>query len=132
MAKDYTDKDVHDWNVNDFIAYMDDKHQEYHGLPMAPMRSWSAERGLVGTVVGTKTKAGKHDKEVVRRFIDYTFGNYKPSRQYPTTSFMFMYTYRQQDLIRIMAEYQQEKKEAEAQAKQSEGIDDEILNWFSS
>lgn len=132
MAKDYTDKDVHDWNVNDFIAYMDDKHQEYHGLPMAPMRSWSAERGLVGTVVGTKTKTGKHDKEVVRRFIDYTFSNYKPSRQYPTTSFMFMYTYRQQDLIRIMAEYQQEKKEAEAQAKQSEGIGDEILDWFSS
>ena len=132
MAKDYTDKHVQDWNVNDFIAYADAKHQEYHGLPMAPMRSWAAERGLVGTIVGTKSKRGKHDKEVVRRFIEYTFRNYRPTKQYPTTSVMFLYTYRQQDLVRIEAEYKQEKKDAEAQAKQSEGIDNEILEWFGS
>lgn len=132
MAESYSDKPIEDWNTNDFIAYADDKHQEYHGLPMAPMRSWSAERGLVGTIVGTKNKRGKHDKEVIRRFIDYTFRSYKPSQQYPTTSVMFLYTYRQQDLVRIEVEYKQEQKDAEEQAKQSEGISEDILDWFSS
>lgn len=131
MTKSYEDKPIEKWNANDFIRYMDDLHQELFGVAMAPMRSWSAERGLVGTAIGTQKKAGKHDKEVIKRFIDETFKSYQPTQQYPGTSFMFMYTYRQQDLQRITLAVEKERKENEIQTKQSEGIDEEILDWFS-
>lgn len=132
MAVYYEDKSVEDWNVNHFIAYADDLHQELFGVPYEPMRSWSAERGIISQAIGTKTKPGKYDKEVFKRFIEYTFKNYKPTQQYPGTSIMFMYTYRKSDLQRITLEVEQERKENELQSKQSEGLSRDILDWFGS
>lgn len=131
MAKHYSEKPIEKWNVNDFVAYMDDLHQELFGIPYAPMRSWSAERGLLGNAIGTTKKAGKHDKEVIKRFIDETFRNYTPTQQYPGTSFMFMYTYRQQDLQRITKDVQQRKLD-EKKAEEITQDQSSISDWLNS
>ena len=132
MTKTYHDKDVQDWNVNDFIRYMDDLHQELFGLEYLPHGSWSAERGRIGRDIGTQRKAGKYDKEVIKRFIDHCFKTYQPSVKYPGTNYGFCATYRRQDLQRIILAVEQERKENEIQTKQEDGISDEVIDWFGS
>ena len=132
MANHYSEKKVDDWTVNDFLAYMNDRHTELFGVEYMPFGSWAAERGRLGKSIGTQKKAGEYPKEVIKRFIDECFKTYRPTAQYPGINYGFMETYRKQDLQRIIVAYNQEKKDEEAQAKQSEGIGDEILDWFSS
>lgn len=131
MPSKYKDKDVQSWTTTDFIAYMGDKHQEIFGIPYAPMRNWGAETGVLGRAIGTKTKPGKYDKEVVRRFIDITFAEYSPTEKYPGTSFMFQYTYREQVMQRAYKDVQEERRAIEAEAEQ-DIIAEDVADWFNS
>lgn len=132
MAKHYTEKELDKWTVNDFISYMDDKHRELFGVEYAPFGSWSAERGRIGNAIGTQKKAGKYDREVIKRFIDHCFETYAPSTKYPGINFGFCMTYRKQDLQRVILAVEQERKENELQAKQEDGISEEVIDWFGS
>jgi len=128
-ATDWQARDIEDWNVTTFTEYMKDKHRELFGCEYVPMRSWRTEQGMIGRLIGTKAKAGSHDKAIIKRFIDETFEAYKPTPQYPGTNFGFMYSYRKYELQRIEAE---EKRKQAAKVKTEEQAKDweEIADWL--
>ncbi len=104
-ARDWQARDISDWNCTTFTEYLKDKHRQLFGIEYAPFNgTWRTEQGMLGKIIGTKAKAGTHDKAVIKRFIDETFESYKPTPQFPGTNFGFMYSYRKYELQRIEAE----------------------------
>lgn len=129
MALSYQEKTIDKWNVKNFIDYMSDLHRELFNCDYAPFGSWAAERGRISQIFGTATKAGKYDKQLVKEFVDHTFRSYKPTERYPGTSFGFMWTYRQQDFIRLQKSFVARKIDEQEVAK---GVDDDVEDWFNS
>jgi len=129
-ATDWRARNVDDWNTLTFTEYLKDKHRECFGIEYAPMRSWQMEQGLIGRLIGTKSKAGTHSKAVVKAFIDEAFQTYKPNAKYPGTNFGFIYAYRRNILQRLEAE-EKRKEKARAWAENNNDIDDESLaDWL--
>lgn len=128
-ATDWQARDIEDWNTTTFHAYLSDKHREMFGVDYVPFRGWNAEKGMIGNLIGTKTKKATAEKAMVKRFIDETFRDYRPSPEYPGTSFGFMWTYRKNVWQRIQAE---SKRRQAAQVKTEEQAKDwsEIADWL--
>lgn len=118
MAK-YLEKNLEDWNVSDFHAYMIDKHIEMFGISYQPFINWGAEKGLLGRFVGTAKKKGEVSKEVAKEFIDIIFRDHKPTRKYPGVNFGSNYTHRK-FLIQQAGYEVNERKEREAKQLQEE------------
>ncbi|MBG9788736.1 hypothetical protein [Brevibacillus laterosporus] len=98
-AKAWREREIADWNTTTFTEYLRDRHAELYGLPYVPARGWRAEQGMI------KRMLDEHGAEVVKRFIDGCFRTYKPTRQYPTLTFTFMYTYmRARVLAKVLRE----------------------------
>lgn len=119
-AKDWQARDIGDWNVSTFTAYLSDKHKEMFGVDYAPMRGWRAEQGILGGLIGTQSRKAPKPRTasnaLVKAFIDETFGSYTPNAQYPGTSFGFMWTYRKADWQRLQAEeLARERRKASAE-----------------
>src|SRR5690625_2990979 len=127
-AKDWRNRDIDDWNVTTFTEYLRDKHREQFGIEYAPMRSWRMEQGQLGRLIGTRTKEGTHSKATVKRFIDEAFKTYKPTPQYPGTSFGFIYAYRRNILQRLEAEEKAGSKRE--QAREDDPSLDELAEWL--
>lgn len=131
-ATDWKNRHIDDWNTTTFHEYLRDKHVETFGIDYVPFRSWTAEKGMIGNIIGTKTKPRRASNEELKRFIDVTFDNYEPSRQYPGTSFGFMWSYRKYDWQRVQAEYLAEQRrgeQAEDDESKSDDVDD-LLDWI--
>jgi hypothetical protein len=98
MALKYSEKDVSQWSTNDFLSYIADRHLAVYGTEYTPPgRNWSLERGLIGSLIGTKgrnPKPRKYEPEVVKAFIDTCLLEYRPTKEYPGISFWFMWTYK--------------------------------------
>lgn len=107
MAKHYNEKPVANWSVNDFIAYLCDRHLEVYGTEYVPPgRNWQAERGLIGNLIGTKgrnAKPRKYEPEVVKDFIDHCFITHRCTTQWPTVSFTWWWKYRTNEWARIVS-----------------------------
>jgi len=86
------------------------------------------EQGILGRLIGTRTKKGTHSKAVVKRFIDEAFETYKPTKDYPGTSFGFIYSYRRNILQRIEAEEQTKNRREQAE-KESPTLT-ELSEWL--
>lgn len=135
-ANDWQAREITDWNVTTFHAYLIDLHAELFGCEYAPMRSWTVEKGLLGTVIGTQRKKGTHDKALVKAFIDETFHSYRPTRDYPGTSFGFMWAYRKNVLQRLESEQSRKVDEETRKANidefvtaQKDALKD-LTDWF--
>ena len=131
-ATAWQERDIADWNSTTFHAYLSDKHRELFGIDYVPMRSWNAEKGMIGDIIGTKSgkspKPRKASNEALKRFIDVTFEGYRPSAQYPGTSFGFMWSYRKTDWQRIQAEeLAQARRQASVEAEPSA---EELTEWW--
>jgi len=129
-AKDWRNRDIDDWNTLTFTEYLRDRHREVFGIEYAPMRSWQFEQGILGRLIGTKTKKGTHSKAVVKRFIDEAFAEYKPSAQYPGTNLGFSYAYRRNILQRVEAEEATKDKRDRHVSKHEENLDD-LSEWLN-
>lgn len=128
-ATDWRNRHIDDWNTMTFTEYLKDKHREMFGCDYVPMRGWRTEQGMIGRLIGTRTKAGTHDKAVVKRFIDEAFETYKPTPQYPGTNFGFIYAYRRNILQRLEAEEQRASKAEQAREELTQDWD-EIAEWL--
>lgn len=128
-ARDWQARHIEDWNVTTFHAYLTDKHAELFGVDYVPFRGWTAEKGMIGNLIGTRTKKAAAEKAQVKRFIDETFADYKPTREYPGTSFGFMWTYRKNVWQRIQAESKR-RQATEAKREQQAQDWDEISSWL--
>lgn len=127
-ATDWRNRHIDDWNTLTFTEYMKDKHRELFGCEYVPMRSWRTEQGMIGRLIGTRTKAGTHDKALIKRFIDEAFESYKPTPQYPGTNFGFIYAYRRNILQRLEAE--ERAKAIEQRAIEESANIEELSEWF--
>lgn len=121
-AKDWRNRDIEDWTVLTFTEYLKDKHEQLFGIPYVPFGgTWGKEQGDLGSLIGTKSRTNpkprKVSNEVVKRFIDMTFESYKPSRQYPGTSFGFMWSYRKYEWQQILASENEIRRKSERSEK---------------
>src|SRR5690625_4666098 len=127
-ATDWQARQIEDWNVTTFHAYLADKHRDMFGCEYVPYRGWQAEKGMLGRLIGTRTRAGTHDKAIIKRFIDEVFKSYKPTPQYPGTNFGFLYSYRRNILQRLEAEAG--RKERGNQAEMTAEDYDRLSDWL--
>ncbi|MGG0757506.1 hypothetical protein [Brevibacillus laterosporus] len=118
-AKDWSNRPVDKWNTTSFTHYLTDRHTELYGLPYVPARGWRAEQGMI------KRMIDEHGAEMVKRFIDGCFREYKPTRQYPTLTFTFMYTYMR---ARVLAKVLREERRVTAAENVLSG--DELAEWL--
>lgn len=100
----YSEKPVANWSVNDLLAYISARHLEVYGVEYRPYRSWSAERGLIGGLIGTRAKPRKYEPELVKAFVDECFRTHKGTREYPGVSFSWLWTYKTAVWQRVQAE----------------------------
>lgn len=133
-AKDWRNRPIESWNTTTFTEYLKDKHLELFGIDYAPHGGrWGFEQGILGDLIGTQARTNPKQRTAsnadVKRFIDETFAQYKPSPKYPGTSFGFMWTYRKTDWQRIQAE---SKRKEQAQAKaEKQAVDfEELADWL--
>lgn len=89
-----TTKPIATWNVKDFHTYMQAEHKRLFNVDYRPQASWGREQGLLGGLIGTARKPGTADKALVKAFIDEGFATYKPTANYPGTSFGWLWQYR--------------------------------------
>lgn len=94
-------KPVENWTVRDFHNYMIAEHERLFGVSYMPSGTWKAEQGLLGRIVGTKTKQGSYDKALIKSFIDKCMQTYRPTANYPGISFGFMWAYRRNYLQQL-------------------------------
>lgn len=120
----YNEKPVANWTTNDFIAYITARHAEVYGVEYRPFRSWSAERGLIGGLIGTRQKPRKYEPELVKAFIDECFRSHKGTREYPGVSFTWLWTYKTAVWQRVQAEA---KRKVIVQQAETEQFDDDWL-----
>lgn len=117
-ARNWRDRPIEEWNTTTFTEYLKDKHRELFGIEYAPMRSWRTEQGLIGNLIGTKTKPRKVEPAILKRFIDECFESYRPTKDWPGINFGFAYTYRRNVLQRLMA------------SRSNESNKEEIIDWL--
>lgn len=126
-ATDWRNREPADWTVATFQAYLKDAHQERYGI------SYTARNyGIEGRWL--KSMVAEHGPEVVRKFIDACFAEYRPTPQYPGLNFGFMYSYqRERNLPRVLAEHGR-KQAAEARAQSRAGetaqVDENLIDWL--
>jgi len=132
-ANDWRARNIEDWNTTTFTEYLRDKHRELFGCEYVPFGGrWATEQGMIGRLIGTRTKEGTHNKATVKAFIDEGFKSYKPTAQYPGTNFGFLYSYRRNILQRIEAEQAAKEKwdERGKQAEMSTEDYDKLSEWL--
>lgn len=134
-AKDWRNRNIEDYNVLTFTEYLKAVHKERFGIDYAPFGgTWAMEQGILGDLIGTQSRTNPKPRTAsnagVKRFIDETFENYRPTAQYPGTSFGFMWTYRKQDWQRIMAEELAEERRKERQQAVEDVDYDELSEWL--
>jgi hypothetical protein len=130
MAINYSEKPVDKWSTNDMIAYITARHSEVYGVEYRPYRSWSAERGLIGGLIGTRQKPRKYEPELVKAFIDECLKTHKGTREFPGVSFTWLWTYKTQVWQRVMAEANRNaEREARRNHQPQQPIED-ITEWL--
>lgn len=133
-AKDWRNRPLETWNVASFCSYLTDKHREMFGIDYAPMRGWRTEQGMLGDLIGTQSRTNPKPRtmsnEDVKRFIDECFATYKPTKEWPGTSFGFSFAYRKNVLQRIQAESIAQARRKEAVAESDNNDWDEVSEWL--
>lgn len=129
---DWQARELPDWNVNTFMAYIADKTKELYGVDYAPggtgvkTSRYSRERGML------KNAIGQYGNAVVKRFIEICWREYRTNKpeQYPYPTVVFMISY----MDRFFAVAQSEiAREGRIRRKDNSAtkIDlDELENWF--
>jgi hypothetical protein len=104
-AYDWRRLELKDWNATTFAAYLRYKHEERFGLPYVT-NSYAAEARQI------KSMYEEYGKEVVKDFIDECLRQYRPTAQYPTVSFFFMFSrMRERILPRVLKRHLSKKRQ---------------------
>lgn len=133
-AKEWSNRPIDTWNTTTFHAYIIDEHKRLFGIDYAPMGGrYAMEQGVIGGLIGTGGKNPKPrtaSNADVKAFIDVTFAGYRPTAQYPGTSFGFMWTYRKTDWQRIQAESIAKARRKQAVEESDNNDWDEVSEWL--
>ena len=131
---DWQARELPDWNVNTFMAYIADKTKELYGVDYAPggtgakTARYSRERGML------KNAIGRYGNAVVKRFIEICWREYRTNKpdQFPYPTWTFMYSYMDRYLPQAQSEIAAEKRNAERaeQTKVDEVDYAELADWL--
>lgn len=123
-AKDWRNRNIKDWNVTTFHAYLIDQHEEQFGVPYYPFGSWIIEKRMIKGCVES------HGSDVVKTFIDRSLATYKPSDAFPGINFGFMFKWKNNLLQKAIKDAQDQRKQEAMNAlfKDEQGEDD--LDWI--
>jgi hypothetical protein len=93
--------------------HLRDRHLDLYGIDYVTNNYAMEGRQL-------KSMIAEYGAEVVKRFVNECFRDYKPTRQYPGLNFAFMYSYqRARVLPRVLAEMKrEEEREARGPAQE--------------
>ncbi|PDZ36460.1 hypothetical protein CON18_30520 [Bacillus cereus] len=102
-TKDFRNLPIEKWNVTTFREYLKHEHEERYKIPYVT-RSYAMEGRML------KMSLAEYNQEILKRFIDACFADYKPTREYPGLNFAFMYSYmRSRLLLRVLEEIRREE-----------------------
>ncbi|PFF33241.1 hypothetical protein CN335_21505 [Bacillus thuringiensis] len=103
LTKDFRNLPIEKWNVTTFREYLKHEHEERYKIPYVT-RSYAMEGRML------KMSLAEYNQEILKRFIDACFADYKPTREYPGLNFAFMYSYmRSRLLLRVLEEIRREE-----------------------
>ncbi len=118
-AKDWRSRSIDDWAITTFRAYLSDKHMERYGIAYTA-RNFAIEGRWI------KLMIEEHGNEVVKKFIDACFDDYRPTRDYPGLNFGFMYSYMRSRLLPIVLADRRRK----LIAKVTEEMTEDLSDWL--
>jgi hypothetical protein len=122
-AWDWQSRDINDWNTTTFRSYLQHTHEQRFGIAYVS-RSIKVEAGMLSQAIK------QYGKEALKEFIDECFLEYKPSPQYPSLTFGFMYSYmRERIMPKVLAEMARKERLAVA-AQESVMSEEELTNWL--
>ncbi|MGG1595954.1 hypothetical protein [Terribacillus saccharophilus] len=128
-ATDWQNRELTQWNVSTFTAYLEHLTQEKFGVTYEPTgrgakhERWAREKGMA------KNAQEKYGNAVLKRFIEICIEEYRAKPEYPYASFTFMYSYMSGNFAKAQAEIAREQKRKEAAEKQPEASDIDS-GWF--
>jgi hypothetical protein len=118
-ADDWRARDLADWNALTFRAYLMERHQDVLNVPYVVSRSIPMEAKMIRRMID------EYGEDVVKQFIDECLRQYKPTREYPSVTFSFMYSYmRERVLPKILASKQRTERYDVGMS------DDEVREWL--
>jgi hypothetical protein len=119
-AKDWRNLPTSAWNVTSFRQFLADQHEAKFGIPYTA-RNYAIEAKWL------KSMIAEHGAETVRMFIESCFAEYKPTREYPSLNFSFMFSYqRARVLPRVLADMKR-KQVVQHAVEQTEEFDNDWL-----
>jgi hypothetical protein len=122
-AKDWRNRATQDWTVTTFRQFLADEHERRYGIPYVA-RSFAIEGRWL------KAMIAEHGAEVVRRFIEACFEEYRPTREYPGLNFGFMFSFqRARVLPRVLAEVKR-MNETEERRQQAQVDVEDLTEWL--
>ncbi|WP_026593433.1 hypothetical protein [Bacillus sp. UNC437CL72CviS29] len=123
-TKDFRNLPIEKWNVTTFREYLKHEHEERYKIPYVT-RSYAMEGRML------KRSLAEYNQEVLKRFIDACFADYKPTREYPGLNFAFMYSYmRSRLLLRILDELRKRDEQHCRQRVHIEVSTEEIIDYL--
>lgn len=123
-ASDWQNRNIENWTVGTFRAYLKDRHVELFGVPYMPFVSWQVDSGKV------KAEIEKYGGEAVKRFIDLSFASYRPTAKYPGINFGFMQAYRGNELQRAIIETKGAAHDEKRTSEKLRALDADDLDWI--
>jgi hypothetical protein len=118
-VKDWRNRDIADWTVGTFRQFLADQHFERYGIAYTA-RNYAIEAKWI------KSMIVEHGPEIVHKFIEACFREYRPTAQYPGLNFGFMYSYQRSRILpQVLAEFK--RKVTVKKSIEDNEIDDDWL-----
>lgn len=123
-TKDFRNLPIEKWNVTTFREYLKHEHEERYKIPYVT-RSYAMEGRML------KMSLAEYNQEVLKRFIDACFADYKPTREYPGLNFAFMYSYMRSRLLpRVLEEIRRKGAHLSRNMEQIIVSTEEIIDYL--
>lgn len=123
-TKDFRNLPIEKWNVTTFREYLKHEHEERYKIPYVT-RSYAMEGRML------KMSLAEYNQEVLKRFIDACFADYKPTREYPGLNFAFMYSYMRSRLLpRVLEEIRKKGAHLSRNTEQIVVSTEEIIDYL--
>ncbi|MRD36453.1 hypothetical protein GH882_10865 [Bacillus thuringiensis] len=123
-TKDFRNLPIEKWNVTTFREYLKHEHEERYKISYVT-RSHAMEGRML------KMSLAEYNQEILKRFIDACFADYKPTREYPGLNFAFMYSYMRSRLLpRVLEEIRRKSAHLSRNPEQIVVSTEEIIDYL--
>lgn len=103
-TKDWRNLPIDKWNITTFTQFIVDRTEEIYGVEYTPGGGGSKNQRWIREKSMMKQAQTKYGNEVLRRFLDVCWREYKTTPQYTYLSFTFAYAYLDRNFTVAQAE----------------------------